>query len=238
VTTVLCVAADRRELAGLSGHLGAPVRLEWNLDHAVAFKRRERLTIGVANGPGPALVRQAAETALDNVSPDVVVSIGFCGGLNPDLRPGDIFVAERLRCAEPAAEYAVKTPATDRDAFHGTLLSVDRVVATSEEKNSLWAEGCDAVEMEAAGVAAVAAERRLPFYCIRVVSDTSEESFVADLNWARGRDGRFRSLKIVASALKRPARGLPELLRLGRRTRKAAPALGAFLAECDFRDDE
>ncbi len=191
----------------------------------------------VANGPGPRLAGQAvdavravdaAEAAEDKESMDGLISVGFCGGLAPSLRVGDIFVATEVTSVSAAA-----APSSSRPFKTGKLLSIDRVVSTSAEKAAL-ASNADAVEMEAAAVAARAIEWNVPFYAVRVVTDTFEESFPLDFNQMRGAAGRFSRVKIVGAALRQPAKVIPELMKLNQRTKRAAQALGDFLADARF----
>ena len=65
--------------------------------------------------------------------------------------------------------------------------------------------GADAVEMEAAGVAATRrSEWSIPFYCVRVVTDTADETFRWISIRLRDPDGRFSRSKILAAALRSP----------------------------------
>lgn len=88
--------------------------------------------------------------------------------------------------------------------------------------------------MEAAAVAAVAQELAVPFYCIRVVSDLANETFFIDFERFLMPDGRFNVARLVIAALIHPFKGMPELLRLQKRTAKAAQELGRFLENCTF----
>ena len=188
----------------------------------------------VANGEGAALAAEAAETAHEQERIDAVVSTGFCGALDPELRPGDIVVATKVVEAASGRCFEAAEPVATRTYRRGSVISVDRVLLTAEEKARFRARGDDAVEMEAAALAGKAAEWRLPFYCIRAVTDTAEESFALDLNGARDADGRLRRWRIVAGALRRPGTGIAELVKLHRRSRLATGELGDFLAECEF----
>ena len=67
---------------------------------------------------------------------------------------------------------------------------MDRVVSTAAEK-ALLAKGADAVDMEAAAVAEMASARNLPFYAVRVVTDTWDENFPLDFNRMRSANGHF-----------------------------------------------
>jgi hypothetical protein len=74
----------------------------------------------------------------------------------------------------------------------------------------------------------------VPFYCIRAVSDTADDSFAVDFNAARRADGRFDRGHIARQVLARPLVMIPELLRLRRNAAKAVRALGDFVADCNF----
>ena len=186
----------------------------------------------MANGAGRQRAASAVAAARSRVAPGAVVSTGFCGALDPSYRIGDVFVAESLRMDEERVP--VQAPQTSRPYAHGVLVSVDRVIATVEEKQALRAAGAAAVEMEAAGVLPLVREWGLPLYCIRTVTDRAEEGFLLDLNAARLPDGHISTLRLVASALKRPAMLIPELVRLRNNSAAAAESLGDFLADCRF----
>ena len=222
------VAAERRELEGLLVHVDEITKLNWPLD----FARRGRLNgveiVMVANGPGPKLTGEAVDEVKEQTEMDALVSTGFCGGLQPALLACDIFVATEVVGVSPALK-----PATEKPFKTGKLLSIDRVVSTAAEK-AVLAKNADAVEMEAAAVADRAKRYHVPFYAVRVVTDTFEESFPLDFNAVRSSDGRFSRARIVAAALRKPAIVIPELIKLNKRTKRAAQALGDFLADARF----
>jgi adenosylhomocysteine nucleosidase len=222
------VAAERRELEGLLVHVDELTRPDWALDFARLGRLNGVPVAMVANGPGPKLARAAVDAAKENESMDGLISTGFCGGLNPALRACDIFVATEI-----VGVAAALMPSSSRPFQAGKLLSMDRVVSSAAEKAD-QSKKADAVEMEAAAVAERAREWGVPFYSIRVVTDTSEESFPLDFNRMRSEDGRFSRSKIIAAALRSPALVLPELIKLNKRTKRAAQALGDFLADARF----
>jgi adenosylhomocysteine nucleosidase len=222
------VAAERRELEGLLVHVDEVTKPDWPLDFARLGRLNGVRIAMLANGPGPKLAKVAVDAAKENESMDGLISTGFCGGLNPALRACDIFVATEI-----VGVAAALMPSSSRPFQAGKLLSMDRVVSTAAEKAEL-SKNADAVEMEAAAVAQRAREWGVPFYSIRVVTDTSAESFPLDFNGMRSEDGRFSRSKIIAAALRSPARVVPELIKLNKRTKRAAQALGDFLADARF----
>jgi len=136
---------------------------------------------------------------------DLVLSIGFCGALDPALRVGDI-------------------------VDEGKVFTADRVAVTAAEKRALREQtGASAVEMEASAVEAKAREWGTAFRCVKVVSDTAADDLPLDFNQYRDKDGRFSRTRIALAALRRPP-ALGRLIRLDRDCRRAADKLGEFLA--------
>jgi len=84
--TILLVAAERREVAGLLRRLPGAEKLPWPVDFARAARHNGRRLLLVANGSGPKLAAQAVEVACRKDAVSVVVSTGFCGAV--ESRPG------------------------------------------------------------------------------------------------------------------------------------------------------
>jgi adenosylhomocysteine nucleosidase len=233
------VAAEAREFSGLLRHAEREVKLNWPVDFARKIWLNGRAALLIANGPGPALAGKAVEVARGREKLTGLVSTGFCGALDPALKLSDIFVATELtipndtipnRDREGVGAYS---PVNPRPHQTGVLLSIDRVAVTSIEKSALHQTGAAAIEMEAAGVAAKAQEYNLPFYCVRVVTDTAGESFPLDFNQMRDASGRFSRFKILAAAFRNPT-VFPKLLKFNKISKHAAQALGDFLADTRF----
>jgi adenosylhomocysteine nucleosidase len=221
------VAAEAREFAGVLRHAERVEKLDWPLDFARKIWLNGRAVVLVANGPGPKLAARAAEVAKEREELTGLVSTGFCGALDPELRVGDIFIAT---CVLPSAPCVQSLASARGSVKTGKLLSIDRVASTAAEKAELRQTGADAVEMEAACVAQKAIEYNLPFYCVRVVTDTAHENLPLDFNLMRDSSGRFSTMKILAAGF----RALPGLLKLNKRSKAAAQALGDFLAGTRF----
>ncbi len=223
------VAAEAREFSGLLRHAVEVARLGWPLDFARSARLHGKPILLVANGPGPKLAGRAVDVAAEHGKLEGIVCTGFCGALDPALHLSDIFVATEVLI--PGSESVMAQPAGS--VRSGKLLSIDRVVSTVEEKNELRKTGADAVEMEAAAVAARAQKWNIPFYAIRVVTDSASESFPLNFNLMRDAEGRFSRAEIVKAALAHPT-VFPKLLRLDRACKLAARALGDFIADTRF----
>jgi hypothetical protein len=232
--TLLVAVAEPVELRGLLRRLGPWRRLDWPVDFARQTEHRGGRWIAAANGAGPRLAGRTVALAAERVKLDAVVSAGFCGALDESLEPGAVYVAGRVFGPEAAAGFEAGLPRTSRPYMCGSMISIDRFVAAAAEKRRLRVSGAGAVEMEAAGVAREAVRRGVPFFCVRVVTDTAGESFAFDWNAVRDGDGRFCRRRLLWQALRRPLVVVPELAFLFRRSRAAAETLGEFLADCEF----
>jgi nucleoside phosphorylase len=231
---LLVIAADRREFAGFE-----PSR--WNLTPAAIGVRWAAAgvlngspVLLAANGPG----KQNALAALEQIcaarTVAAVVSTGFAGGLAPELCVGDVFLAETVLEFGAAVEYSVRLPECAVPASRGRLLTVDTVAQDAAAKARLRELGADAVDMEAAALARGAQARRLPFYCVRAISDDARTSFEVDFNAARRADGTFSGWRIAAQAglSRRRWRHLLDLKRAGE---QASRTLATVFERCSFK---
>jgi len=186
----------------------------------------------VANGAGAHHAAAAVDEALSTFRPEALVSMGFCGALDPSLAIGDIVVATTVFAAGRA--FPAEPPVTSARHCAGPVRTTDRVVGTADEKKQLHSTGAIAVEMEAAGVAQRAQKLGVPFFCIKSVTDLANETMANDFNAVLRSDGRFDTMKVLLSSLRHPWVRLPELFRLQRRCALAARSLGEFIADCRF----
>jgi adenosylhomocysteine nucleosidase len=229
---ILLVAAEPREFAGLRRFCSGVRKLAWPVHWARYGESGDRQLWMVANGVGAAQAGQAVEIACPRCSPEAIVSMGFCGALDAALEIGDVFVATAVDAA--GRRFDIRVPSTSAPHSTGVVASIDHVAQTAAEKSLLRASGASAVEMEAAAVAGRAAEYRIPFFCVRSVTDTADQSFVTDFNRALLSGGHFGTIRILTSALRNPGKAFPELFRLRVSCRIATRTLGEFIAGCRF----
>ena len=231
---LLVVAAEAREFRVILRNCGSTN----DLDLPVAFCKQGRMgnykLTCVANGPGPSLVAQALLAVRGKERFDALISTGFCGGLDAKLQAAEIVVATSVLNAANQRRHLARTIGTRLPFATGMIVSQDRVAVSTDEKRNLASTGAIAVEMEAAAVALEAESLGLPFYCVRAVSDTAEESFEIDINLTRNPDGRFNRGQIVAAVLQAPLRHIPGIWRFNRNCRAAETSLGEFFANCSF----
>jgi adenosylhomocysteine nucleosidase len=229
---LLIVASESFEFAGLLSRATDVRRADAGTDWARTARLAGNELLLVANGAGAHRAAAALETALPAFRSDALVSTGLCGALSPDLTPAEIVVG--VGVVHKNVQYRATPPACSRPHRLGTIVTVGRIVQACEEKRSLYSTGAIAVEMEAGAVAASAQNASLPFFCIKAVSDLANETLANDLNTALRPDGHFDTMKILGSTLRHPLIRVPELLRLWRRSTRAADSLGDFFADCRF----
>lgn len=222
------IAAEPRELTGLLARVRATRRLDARVDFGRWFDFSGHAAVAVANGPGPVLAGRAMDTVKGTCELDAIISTGYCGALDASLAPNDIVIGTAVNGT------GARKPETEQAYASGSILSSDRVVMTALEKEALRRTGAIAVEMEAGALVDRARSWNVPFYCVRVVTDTAAESLPLDFNLCRTSEGRFSRSRILMAALRRPGVLFPELMKLDRRCRQASNRLGEFIADCRF----
>jgi nucleoside phosphorylase len=174
----------------------------------------------LANGPGEALVLGALK---EKKEVDGMISTGLCGALDPALRVGDVVMSG-------SAHVDTRAP-----FVRGAVHSIDHVAVTAAEKRRLRNQtGAISVDMESAAVESKAAEWDVPYLCIRAVSDRAGDTLPLDFNRYRNARGDFSRTLIALAAIARPFTVMPQLMEFDRNCRRAADALGDFLADCRF----
>jgi len=221
VRTWLLVAAERREFDGIRNRMGNAKQIVW---HGAKFAweaewQGDRWWM-LANGPGEALVLDALQEKKDV---DGMISTGLCGALDPALRLGDVVVSGNVHIDTRAA------------FVRGAVHTIDHVAAAAAEKRTLRDQtGAIAVDMESAAIEKKAAEWNVPYLCIRAVSDRAGDTLPLDFNRYRNARGDFSRARIALAAIARPFTVMPQLMEFDRNCRRAADALGDFLADCRF----
>ena len=128
-------------------------------------------------GMGPKAADRAVRVALQDpaLHGAAVLTTGFCAGLAPGMRPGDVVVSDD---GYESAALAAALKAAGHTVHTGTLAESDHVVRGAE-RTALAASGAIAVDMESAAMRRAAlAEGAQHVAAARVVVDTPEYELV------------------------------------------------------------
>ncbi len=165
--------------------------------------------IAVLSRIGKVAAATTATALIERFGVDAIVFTGVAGGLGPDVRVGDVVVADaflqhdldasplfprhevplygRSRFATDAALTArlaqAARAALPGAGFHqGLIVSGDRFVSTTGEARALQAELPDAlaVEMEGAAIAQVCHDYGVAYAAVRTVSDRADDAAHGD----------------------------------------------------------
>jgi adenosylhomocysteine nucleosidase len=194
--------------------------------------------------------RQNAEKSLREFlathSPKLVLTCGFAGGLNPDLKLGEVIF--EIIPGSSRRESAQTKSGEDLEPTHvgcyekllasgakpAKFFCADRVATTTAEKKKLRDEtGADAVEMESAAIHAVCAEKHIPCVTVRVISDTADEDLPLDFNALTKPDKNLDYGKLAWAIAKSPGK-IGALMELQKKTKFAAERLAEVLAKIIF----
>jgi nucleoside phosphorylase len=176
---------------------------------------------------------------------DAVIAAGFAGALRSELNAGDVVVATSVQHQSPEAPASgtkrppgnPQTIISDRDlvaraAANGattveTLLSVDKIAATAEEKSQI-APFANAADMESFAILSAARTHAIPAVAIRVISDSLHQDLPADVNTLVNDNGAVNVPGVAKYVVSHPL-AVPAVIRLGRRSKSAAETLKRFL---------
>jgi adenosylhomocysteine nucleosidase len=157
-----------------------------------------------------------------------VISIGWTGALSEKFVPGEAYRVSGVIDARTGERFPVASLAET------CWLVTSSKVADENEKQRLAATYSAAmVDMEATGVARMAAMRGIPFDCIKGVSDGFRDK-LPDFNRFISASGQFRLAQFILFVLVRPWHW-PRLMRMGENSKKAAERLQEILL--DYLDE-
>lgn len=149
---------------------------------------------------GKVFASLTASTMIEKFSCDTLLFSGVAGGINPELKIGDLIIADKL-CQHdlditafghpngyvPGGKVFVETNENLRNiakkvarennisVIEGTIATGDQFVHSVDRKEFIQNTfKADALEMEGASVAVVCDALNIPFFILRAISDTAD----------------------------------------------------------------
>ncbi len=197
----------------------------------------------LALGIGKECARIAAEMTIRCYRPDLVISAGFGGGLQPHVQDGDIVVGTEILELRKDQSTEITCDSTHKPAYptringngtpemrvhYGKIVTTDEMVLRAASKARIGkTTGALAVDMETSAVAAVCAARQIDFLAVRCITDNDHEDLPDEFN-----DffvlGQLRAKRVLSSCARDP-RVFADLARLGYRAKHSGKNLARFL---------
>jgi len=212
------VAAMEREIAPLVRGWERAVNFGTH-GHMPAFRMNGAVLI--CSGIGPDRAFSNTKDLIESFQPEIVLSVGFAGSLRRDLAVGEILIPQQVVRASDGTKMST--------AFgHGVLVTVDAMAGFGTKQELDRRYRADAVDMEAAAVAAAAAAHGLRFAAMKAVSDglDDELDFLAPFVRPEG----FQTRRFLAYVAVRP-KLWGVVSRLKHNSERASAALCAAIEE-------
>jgi adenosylhomocysteine nucleosidase len=199
---VAIVAALEREVRGLTRSLS---RVEQQHDgRRFVFFEGDEIVI-VCGGIGVEAARRAAEAAIALYKPTLLQSVGFAGALDSGLRVGDLFMPTLVIDARDGSRIEIEGASALEQGRQGrsSLVTFASVAGAQQKASLAQAYGAQAVDMEAAGVAAAAGAHGIGFAAMKVISDELNCEMPQTARFIDA-NGRFKTASFAAFVALRP----------------------------------
>jgi adenosylhomocysteine nucleosidase len=180
--------------------------------------------IAVCAGAGVDVATRALAEVEKDGPVDALISTGWAGALREDLAPGQAYRVSGVIDARTGERFLAG------GALNNCWLVTSSRVADAQQKPRLATTYSAAlVDMEAAGVARLAAMRGIPFYCVKGISDGNSDQ-LPDFNRFISPSGQFQLTRFVFFAILRPWHWRA-LIRMGENSRRAARGIAESLLD-------
>ena len=179
-------------------------------------------------GVGENVCRERMGKFLEDQEFKFLISAGFAGALNDELRVGDLLLARNFSTLDLNDSRSFSSlPIRTAD-----LLTLPALIDSSDERNEI-ARSTDAaaVDMETEFIARACAEHGIPLLSLRVITDTPREPFPAPPKILFDIERqRTHLLKLARFLLAHPNK-IPRLIEFARRIARARKILATALVD-------
>ncbi len=208
---VIALASEGRSLLGRGAwrrHNGVKVRVHQLQD--------DLMLIATSAGIGTEKAQMAANDLISS-GVSALASVGLAGGLDPELKAGDIVIASDVLHIDAdhtvgpwrawGSAQAVKILRSEGFAVRsGTLLTTEQEMLTCDRKESLFKQHqALTVDMESAVVARIAHQVQIPFFGLRAVCDPADQTVPEELFRCLDANGHIHISSVLQNLTRRPA---------------------------------
>jgi len=218
MSRIAIVAALEREVR--------PLVKSWRASEQELDGRRFRFfekddVVLVCGGIGAQAARRAAEAVITLFAPKVIMSAGFAGALDSELKVADIILPLRVVNAGDGSSVTL-------ERGEGVLVSFGSVASPEQKAKLRDSFAAQAVDMEASAVACAAEARGVRFAVVKVISDEFDFSFPVMERFV-DENGQLLEGRFAWFAALRPWLW-PQVARLARNSGRSSRALCDWLS--------
>ena len=189
----------------------------------------------------------SARLAAERFKPDMMISAGFAGGASEGMRPGEVFICDRLVAVDgppflwgkdevfessslEMVHRFEQAKLGDRTEYQvGACLTVPQFVSNRSMKAWLGSTfNVSLIDMESYWIGQVAGSFDIPFITVRAVLDPVDQSVPRFIGETVDKGAAVRTLRAMAHLVLSPA-DAPGLIRLYSQVRVARASLTRFL---------
>jgi nucleoside phosphorylase len=245
---IVAIGSIRREAAGIirSREYTAVKAAE---DFAAYQPKSEEYPTIVLSGSGSERAARATKWAIQEFSPEAIVSFGFCAATKNYARPGDIVIAASvIKLPGSPFEWSIEdemnslgpdktmllacrtaVEISGLDFHHGTIVTIEKVATTSGAKKWLGdAVNATATDTASHAIATTASAACIPWAVVCSVidgRDVNSPKVIDRIGLGPNQRGNMAYIKHVSST----PQDLLALMRLGRSATSANSSLNTFI---------
>ena len=226
IAVTFALPAESQEFLRL---LGSKSRIDRNGIPIIRGKIDDRQIEILHTGVGEKVCRQRLAKFLQDQQFEYLISAGFAGALNNQLKLAICLLAKNFSTVRPDERLSSLSSLSIHIA---DLLTVPALIDSREERKKLaLTSGAVAVDMETEFIARACAAHGIPLLSLRVVSDTPKELFPAPTNVLFDIERQqTQMLKLATYFFAHPHR-VPRLVQFARRIARARKILADALAD-------
>lgn len=194
-----------------------------------------RQVLVAESGVGQGAAKTATADIVRLYQPNWVISAGFAGALQPELRRGHILMADDV-CDTTGKRLSIgltvdRASIEASPALHvGRLLTVDQLIRTRPQKEQLGAHhealACD---METLAIAEACQKTGTKFMSVRIISDSMDDELPKEIESLLAQDSLVGKIGAAAGAIVNRPSSIKDMWKLKEDALKATDRLARFL---------
>lgn len=162
----------------------------------------------IYSGVGRSAARDATQILIAGHRPNLIISAGFAGGLDPVYSRGQVVIPREVVDLD-GNQFPIKSIDSESISTQSPpvrLLTVDAIARTAADKAKLRADyRADLIDMETSAVAAICADLDRRFFSIRVISDDSAAELPAEIATMLNRSTSYQIGAAFRAIVRRPS---------------------------------